>query len=116
MGIPKICLTKNPPANKPRDSHEIRILISAYQASIFCVESPYLLPINSGMVILLQPNTWCKNQGQKQHQKNKSIPIKIDGHNTRVIADTGKGHQHGGPTLVPHILKPILAPTQRFIG
>jgi len=40
IGIPNICLTKNPPANKPNDSHEISILIRAYQASIFWVESP----------------------------------------------------------------------------
>ncbi|MNI65210.1 hypothetical protein D3C73_1207020 [compost metagenome] len=40
MGMPKICRTKKPPANRPKDSQEIKILTRAYQARIFWVESP----------------------------------------------------------------------------
>jgi len=53
IGMPRICLTRNPPANKPRDNQEIRIFINAYQASIFLVLSPYRCPINSGIVVTL---------------------------------------------------------------
>ncbi|MOA60306.1 hypothetical protein D3C78_1851500 [compost metagenome] len=81
--MPNICLTRKPPAKSPRDSQEIRILINAYQARMFCVESPYLLPINSGMVLTLAARYFgaktmaSKNRNTKAYQSKFTATIPV---------------------------------------
>src|SRR5690348_7234706 len=108
IGIPKICLTKNPPANNPRESQEINILINAYQASIFLVVSPYLLPMNSGMVVTLLARYLGANTIASRNRNTNAYHSKFPATMPVLYPMLANANSMEGPTLVPHILKPML--------
>src|SRR5204863_8250131 len=108
MGIPNICLTKKPPANNPSDSHEIMILIKAYHARIFLVPSPYRYPMNSGIVVTLLARYLGAKTIASRNKNTNAYHSKLPATIPVVYPILAKASNIEGPTLVPHILKPIL--------
>ncbi len=108
IGKSNNCFTKTPPANKVKDNHEIKIVIKVYHAKMFRVESPKRFPINSGKVSTLAPKYLGEKWTAKSRIKMKAYHAKLPATIPVVKPTLAEAISIEGPTLVPHIFKPIL--------
>ena len=114
MGISSNCCTKIPPANKVKLNQEIKMVIKVYQAKMLRVESPKRLPINSGKVITLAPKYLGAKTTANNKIKTKAYQAKLPATIPEVNPILADAISIEGPTLVPHIFKPMLVHPKEF--
>src|SRR5690606_19853743 len=114
MGMPRICRTKKPPANKPSDSQEINIFTNEYQAKIVWVPGPNRCPMNSGSVRTADARYRGAKTTASRNRNTNAYQSKLTATIPEVYTTVAKASNMEGPTLVAHILKPILYQLKDF--
>src|SRR5690606_28715735 len=79
-----------------------------YQARIVCVPDPYRFPINSGSVRTPEARYRGANTTASKKRNTKAYQSKFTATIPVVYPTVAKANNMEGPTLVAHILKPIL--------